>query len=283
MSKQFFTLGGTRFWEDLFFYQEWRIQRNYITKKCRLLDKWDISRFEGSFEECRQAFVKYIEVYEISRQKGKMIVMIPGLGDSKRVFEKMRKAALDRGYGVAVINYPSAQKGSEAHLRQLEFWLTHLEDVEEVSFVAEGIGGFLLRKLFARRGEWMNRLKCGRIVEISPLPHGCPLLVRMSKNRFFSFILGPMAAEMTPEACESVFGYGDTAEYGIILSESMWLCFLEKLAKQPRIHPNAEELYQNGSAKEVLNRYSPRFNSLNSSKIIKATLNFIAEGNFGVS
>lgn len=281
MSKQFFTLGGTCFWEDLFFYQEWRIQRNYISKKCRLLDKWDISRFEGSFEECRQTFVKYIEVYEISRQKRKMIVMIPGLGASKRVFEKMRKAALERGYGAAVINYPSTQKGSEAHLRQLEFWLTHLEDVAEVSFVTEGIGGLLLRKLFARRGEWMNKLKCGRIVEIAPMLHGCPLLARLSENRFFSFILGPMAAEMSPEDCETVPGYGDAAENAIILSESVWLTMLEKLCKQPRIRSNAEGLRQSGDVKEVMNRYSIRINSLNSSKIIKSTLDFIADGNFG--
>ena len=56
----FYTMGGGHFWEDVFFYQKWRIQRNYISKKCRLLDNWDISRFEGSFEECRKSFIQYI-------------------------------------------------------------------------------------------------------------------------------------------------------------------------------------------------------------------------------
>ena len=68
MRFDFFTLGGSQFWEDVFFYQKWRIQRNYKTKQYRLLDNWDIRRAEGRFENCRRAFLKYIEVFQLSRQ-----------------------------------------------------------------------------------------------------------------------------------------------------------------------------------------------------------------------
>ena len=44
MRFEFFTMGGSQLWEDVFFYQKWRIQRNYRTKEYRLLDPWDIQR-----------------------------------------------------------------------------------------------------------------------------------------------------------------------------------------------------------------------------------------------
>ena len=60
MSFDFFTFGGNRNWGDIFFYQKWRIQRNINAKEYRLLDPWDISRKDGSFEECRKKFVDYV-------------------------------------------------------------------------------------------------------------------------------------------------------------------------------------------------------------------------------
>ena len=91
MKFNFFTFGGSQFWEDVFFYQKWRIQRNYHSKIYRLLDNWDIKRAEGSFEQCRKAFVKYIEVYEIPRQSGELIILLHGLGNTKNVFQRERK------------------------------------------------------------------------------------------------------------------------------------------------------------------------------------------------
>ena len=61
MKFNFFTFGGSVFWEDVFFYQKWRIQRNCCTKKYRLLDSWDIRRASGTFEDCQKAFIKYIQ------------------------------------------------------------------------------------------------------------------------------------------------------------------------------------------------------------------------------
>ena len=108
MKSDFFTFGGGHAWEDVFFYQKWRIQRNYTSKKCRLLDNWDIRRHEGTFEECRKAFIKYIEAYELARQKGHMVIMIPGLGESKNVFKPLWREVLKDRFMVAAVNYPKA-------------------------------------------------------------------------------------------------------------------------------------------------------------------------------
>ena len=147
MKFNFFTCGGGQFWEDVFFYQKWRIQRHYKTQEFRLLDPWDIRRYEGSFGECRQAFVTYISMYQLARQKGHMIVMLHGLGETKNIFKPLWREALKRGYLAAAINYPSTRKSLESHVKQLNFFLNHLEDVQEISFITNGMGGLLLKKL----------------------------------------------------------------------------------------------------------------------------------------
>ena len=85
MRFSFFTFGGSQFWADVFFYQKWRIQRNCVSKTYRLLDAWDIVRHKGTFEECRKAFINYIDIYELPRQDGKMIVMLHGFGENKNI------------------------------------------------------------------------------------------------------------------------------------------------------------------------------------------------------
>ena len=72
MYFDFFTYGGAMFWEDVFFYQRWRIQRHCFSKIYRLLDPWDIRRAQGSFQVCQKKFIKYIESYEIPKQQGDM-------------------------------------------------------------------------------------------------------------------------------------------------------------------------------------------------------------------
>lgn len=124
MGFEFFTFGGSQFWADVFFYQKWRIQRNCVSKSYRLLDSWDIVRHRGTFEECRKAFVNYIDIYELPRQSGPMIVMLHGFGENKNIFKPLWRKALDRGYMAAAVNYPSMQCNIESHVRQLIFCLT---------------------------------------------------------------------------------------------------------------------------------------------------------------
>lgn len=119
MKFDFFTLGGSQFWEDVFFYQKWRIQRNCHSKAYRLLDNWDIKRASGSFEECRKAFVKLIEAYEIPRQSGELVILLHGLGETKSIFRNLWKELTAQGYNVAAINYPSTRKSMKYHFASL--------------------------------------------------------------------------------------------------------------------------------------------------------------------
>ena len=262
--KDFFTFGGGQFWEDVFFYQKWRIQRNYKEKVYRLLDPWDIKRAEGSFEDCRKSFVHFIEVYQLSRQKGHMIIMLHGLGDSKNIFKPMWRRALKEGYLAASLNYPSTLKNTEGHVRQIDFMLNHLEDVSTVSFITKGCGGIVLRKLMALDTEWKNKLKIGRIVQICPPNLGSKIFYKLTNYSFFRGLLGPMLSEMTPSKAKYWPNFPDDIDVGIITFNNLY-------AKD-------EESYLSGAKKiHVKNMH---FNPLKNPEIVEAAINFIKNGNF---
>ena len=280
MNNQFYTMGGGHFWEDVFFYQKWRIQRNYITKRCRLLDNWDIRRHEGTFEECRKAFIKYIEIYELGRQKGHMVVMLHGLGQSKNVFKPLWRIVLQNNMMAAAINYPSTQKNIESHARQIDFFLNHLLDVEKVSFVTYGLGGILLQVLLNRDSDWKKHLKIGRIVEISPPNHGDRLLFKLSGNKISEFILGPVSREMGQRRIESIPPLPKNIEFGIIRSSSWWNKYFRKLTKTENLQLSAQEEKRFSNAKEVIDIPDNHWNIFDNEKITGSIINFLVKGKF---
>lgn len=280
MLDGFYTMGGGHFWEDVFFYQKWRIQRNYVSKKCRLLDNWDINRFEGSFEECRQAFIEFIEAFELPRQKGHMIIMLHGLSESKNIFKPLWRAALKEGFLAAAVNYPSTQKGIDGHVRQLDFFMEHLEDVEQVSFVTHGIGSIVLKKLFMLDSPWRKRLKMGRIVEVSPKNHGSALLKKLSSWPLLGFILGPSAEEMEPKQIEKIPSLPKDIDVGIILNESPTEKLAERLTGTTPPQRTTEDEQKFEKAKEVVKIASYKCNIFNDKKITEAIIAFLLNGKF---
>lgn len=275
-----YTCGGGHFWEDVFFYQKWRIQRNYTSKKCRLLDNWDICRFEGSFDECRKAFIKYIEAFELPRQKGHMIIMLHGLGESKNIFKPLWRAALKEGFMAAAINYPSTQKEIDGHVRQLDFFLTHLEDVDTVSFVTKGVSNILLKKLFALDRPWQKKLKIGRIVEVNPCVSGSSLLAKIANNSVLGFIAGPMSKELEPTNIESIANPIADTEIGIVLSESRFTSICEKLSRTEMPSISNEYICKRENACDLV-EFAPHWgNVFKKDKICSAIVNFLINGKF---
>ncbi len=199
MRFDFFTLGGSQFWEDVFFYQKWRIQRNYKNKKYRLLDNWDIRRAEGTFNHCRNEFLRFIEIYQLSRQRGHMVIMLHGMGESKNIFKPLWREVMKFGLMAAAVNYPSTCKRLDAHVRQLDFFMNHLEDVKEVSFVTHGAGSLVLRKMLNMDSPWLQKLKIKRIVEVCPENNGRKLYAKLAGYKVFRWLFGPMLNDLTPK------------------------------------------------------------------------------------
>lgn len=280
MKDDFYTFGGSHFWEDVFFYQKWRIQRNYITKKCRLLDNWDIKRHEGSFEECRQAFVKYIEAYEIARPNGHMIIMIHSIGQSKNIFKPMWRRALKDGCMAAALNYPSTQKDLESHTKQFHFFLEHLEDVDSVSFVTLGAGNTIVQELFKKKASWQSKLKFDRCVFVNPYVTGSKLLAKLCKSKLLNFIIGPMGNDLSVDNIEKLVPLS-SMESGVILSnKSFWVRLAEILTFSVVKSKTHEEIKFFTGAKDVIEITNFRKNVFDNKNISDAVMSFLLNGEF---
>ena len=280
MGFEFFTFGGSQFWADVFFYQKWRIQRNCVSKSYRLLDSWDIVRHRGTFEECRKAFVNYIDIYELPRQSGPMIVMLHGFGENKNIFNPLWRKALDRGYMAAAVNYPSMQCNIESHVRQLIFLLNNMEDTEEVSFVSSGVGGILLRKLFSINAPWQQKLRIGRIVQVCPPNHGCRLIHKLSRNPLTRWIFGPMTEELSEENIAKIPGFPPEVEVGIIYcripNKGFYAWLPERIRK---LLPDKNESKLAGATDFIEISNSQR-NVFKNRSVVSAVMNFIDLGRF---
>ena len=260
----FYTFGGSQFWEDVFYYQKWRIQRNYKEKIYRLLDNWDIQRAEGTFEECRKAFLHFIEVYQLSRQRGHMIIMLHGLGDSKNIFKPMWRKAIKESFLAAALNYPSTLKNTEGHVRQIDFMLNHLQDVSEVSFITKGVGGIILRRLLALDSPWRQKLKIGRIVQVCPPNQGSRLFHRLCGSSFIKGILGPMVGEIVPPKSALWPDFSQDLDVGIIAFSDLFA------KKEEAARPGKKTLY--------IKNY--RLNPFNNNDVVDAAIKFIKFGKF---
>ena len=280
MRFDFFTLGGSQFWEDVFFYQKWRIQRNYKTKKYRLLDNWDIRRAEGTFNKCRRAFLKFIEVYQLSRQKGHMVIMLHGLGESKNIFKPLWREALNEGLLAAAINYPSTRKRLDGHIRQLDFFLNHLEDVQKVSFVTHGIGALILRKLFSFDSPWQHKLKIGRIVEVCPPNQGSSFAGLLGKYRLFQWLLGPILKDITPKAASALPPLPFPEQVGIIQCSSLLqkLSFLFPEAWQKALTASDEAKLQGCDQMITISNWMP--NPFRNEELTQKCVKFLLHGKF---
>ena len=280
MRFSFFTFGGSQFWADVFFYQKWRIQRNCVSKTYRLLDAWDIVRHKGTFEECRKAFINYIDIYELPRQDGKMIVMLHGFGENKNIFKPLWRKALKRGYLAAAINYPSMQCDMESHIRQLIFLLNNLEDTTEVSFVTSGVGGILLRKLFSIKAPWQQKLNVGRIVQVCPPNQGSRFITALSKNALTRWICGPMCEELAPEKVAKIPSFPPKTQVGIIYCKPAARGMAAWLPKGIRkLLPTKEETKLEG-VDNFIEIANSRSNVFKNRSVMGAVLNFIEFGQF---
>ncbi len=278
MRFDFFTLGGSQLWADLFFYQKWRIQRYFESQTCRLLDPWDIKRHEGSFESCLKAFYKYIEIYELPRQKGHMIIMLHGLFDSKNIFKPLWREALKNNFLAAAVNYPSSQQRITTHVNQLETFLDNLIDVTEISFVTKGIGNLILRELLARPSQWQKKLKIKRIVEIAPVNQGSKLFQLLYKYKMFNMLFGPILKDCIPAKVAYMPNIDSKYELGIIDCKTPLLNLIKILPDsiKNRIYNENEAFTESKTSYIKIDNW--HINPLNNKDIVSMTINFLKSG-----
>ena len=281
MSFTFFTLGGKQFWEDRFFYHGWRIQRSCFTGRHRLLDEWDIRRESGTLLRCQNAFIHYIETYQLLRPKQKAVVFLHGYGQTKDKFNKMAQEFKNAGFTPIAINMPTLRFSFDALVEQLDFILKNLKDIQEISFVAYGFGGLILRKLLSKSWGWQRRMKIGRIVIINVPNRGAIWGQKLSRFPILSNFLGTAVQTYMPDMACNLPDFSKSLDIGILNSwnpiQRNLLKFAPRSIKQ--LFPDKKDYFVNG-AKEISAIKYFGINFCSSKKAITPCINFIKSSNF---
>lgn len=279
MKDCFFTLGGGQFWEDLFIYNDWRIQRNLTSKVHRLLDKHDIIREEGTFTACLQEWNNYKKALDLPKRNNHLIICLHSYGQTRKIFNNFITTLKNKNLSAESVNYPSMQRNITAQIKQIETLLKNSDDIEKVSFVTYGSGNILLEQLLLSKGEWKQSIKLGRIVEIAPWVGGNPLFTKLCNFKLADFILGPMAKDFNTKNLPKLHHKPD-AEVGIIISKPSF--FRKLLTKLNLVAPIADaQTALSFCGAKATTRLTPRNYSILKEKALPETaLKFIQNGKF---
>lgn len=200
------TLGGNQFWADELFFHGWRIQRNTISKHCRLLDERDIRHTSGTFAKC-QARLREIRVErQLEPMSGKAVLLLHGLG---RTRASMRPLAdflqKEGGYTTFRVGYPSTRRTIHQHAQALGRIIDGLEGVEEIYFVGHSLGNIVIRRYLAGSPSGVGdddpsarqidpRIK--RFVMLGPPNGGSRAAATFADNRLVGAFLGSPGKEL---------------------------------------------------------------------------------------
>lgn len=191
--------GAIELWGDERFFHDWHIQRHAVSGHCRLLDGAGVRHAWGTFDEC----LARLEVLRTERRlppmRGKVVVVLHGLDGSPEAMRPL--AAYLRASGtVQVLNFGYASRVGEIadHARALASVVDHLDQVDELSMVAFGLGNVVVRRWLADQPEVVGdgppppRLR--RLVMLAPPNRGSGSLA--ADTELLVSVLGMSAAQL---------------------------------------------------------------------------------------
>lgn len=282
MKDCFFTFGGRIFWEDLFVKYGWRIQRNLTSHKFRLLDNFNIVRFEGNFKKTKAEFDKYVEAYELREiiTDKKIVIMLHGYAQSGKIFQQMSNYLRTKDIDAQAIEYPSTQRGITGNAKQINILLDNIDDYKEISFITFGIGNIILEKALQQRMPKQKNAAIGKIIEIAPATGNNFILQKITQTDFFKFIFGDIPSCINDKAIES-FHYIPQATIGVIKTKSdNHSGLLASFFSTKERYEDIEEIKKWCGAKEVLSSDLNKKEILKNKSIFEAVYRFLNSGKF---
>ncbi len=280
MKFDFFTCGGRFFWEDLYNYQDWVIQRNIINNKCRLLDSHNIRRHSGTFAQCKDILLKYIEAYELNPLYDDTILILHGFGRSKKSVQKLADSLKDLPMNVICLGYPSLRRNIYYHATMLSQFLKNIDIRGRLYIINVGCSCLITRKLLSKSNNY-RQYNIARILDINPLNSGSDLAEILSSQKFFNFILGPMLRDISTPRAVALARLPHDIEHGLLFAplsvHDIAKRMLARFDSFPFSTPPSEESYSNIVKKISENTYFP----LNSTAVAEYSRNFIQTGKFG--
>ncbi|MBQ7632483.1 MAG: hypothetical protein IJS88_00005 [Alphaproteobacteria bacterium] len=282
MKFDFFTCGGRLFWEDLYNYQDWVIQRNIMNNKCRLLDPHNIRRHSGTFEQCKEILLKYIEAYELKPLYNDTVIILHGFGRSKRSVQKLAESLKDLPMNIVSIGYPSLRRNVYYHATMLSKFLKNIDIRGHLYIINIGCSCLITRKLLSKSNNY-RQYNIARILDINPLNSGSDLAELLTSKSFFNFLLGPMLRDISTPRAVALARLPYDIEHGILFApltiHDMVKRLLSRFDSFPFTTPPSEESYSDNIKQIRRNTYFP----LNNEIVSQYARNFIMTGEFGTS
>lgn len=281
MKFDFFTFGGRFFWEDVINYQNWVIQRNIRTQKYRLLDNHNIRRDSGSFEECKNTLLKYIEACELESPYNDSIILLHNYGRTKFSWNRISESLSGIKANIIAVNYASLHKSLVHHANLLESFLKNLNTPAsgKLYFVTHGAGCLVLRKFLAQIENY-RIYNIAQVLDINPINSGSDLADLLRNSAFLRKILGPMLFDMTPKKALDTPKLPHDIPHGIIFYPPAYTQLLKKLLSRyesfPLLTPPSESSY----AENICNIQRHYFWPLTDSELGKTCFKYLTSGKF---
>lgn len=220
------TLGGMQFWGDELCYRQWRIQRNVISGHCRLLDGENLRLISGSFNACNEKLEEIKKQLELAPMRGRVVILLHGLFSNRTSMSSMQSyLEKEGGFQVLNVSYPSTRTQLGDHAASLARVVSHLEEVDEIDFVAHSLGNLVVRHyLFDQTNPEKGlqpdpRIK--RIVMLGPPNNGAQRAALWADNKYFAdaykLLLGTTGKQLATQLGE-ISGHLATpaCEFGIL-------------------------------------------------------------------
>ena len=246
MRFDFFTLGGRFRWEDIYNYQNWRIQRHILSQRYRLLDPNDIRRDSGSFTHCKETLLKYIDAYELDDLYDDTVIIIHNFARTKNSVQYIAESFDDAKVNVISINYASLHGNLHAHAQLLTQFLKNIEIRRHLYIINVGAACLLTRKLLSDSNNYRN-YNIARILDVNPMNSGSDFCELLSYSRFFNYILGPMLSDISTRRAITLPKIPQDIEHGIIFCPSTMQKLTNKILSRfdsfPFLTPPSEQSY----------------------------------------
>lgn len=266
-------------WEDIYNYQDWVIQRNLVSQKCRLLDPLNIRRHSGTFEQCKETLLKYIEAYELDDLYDDTVIILHGFARTKKSVKHLAESLKKLKVNVICIGYPSLRRGIVYHATMLSIFIKNLDIKGKLYIINVGASCLITRKLLTRSNNYRH-YNIARVLDINPLNSGSDLAEILAKFPLFNFFFGPMLADIATPKVAVMPRLPYDVEHGIVFAPVSANDIAKKLLARfdsfPFTTPPSEESY----AQTVMTINHPYYMPLKSAELQQVCNNYIQFGRF---
>ena len=210
-----------------------------------------------------------------------VVILLHGLGRSRSSWDSLETSLHRDGFRVVDFGYASTRATIDEHADALHHVITHLDNVEHISFVGHSLGNLVVRRYLAKYPPRANeRPEHKRMVMLGPPNQGAELARRLRDNAIFYLFGGEPGQQLarewqdvepllaTPEFEFGILAGGEDSDFSnpLVRGEDDLIVSLE----ETRL-PGAVDFRH----VESMHTFMPW-----NEEVMRMTRHFLAEGNF---